>query len=420
MVPPDDIPTATPTPTTPTAPTAPMPAPTATMPPPPSALRSLAPPTEPPPAASTAPPTPSQAQRGLPLRSYVAMALAGALGASVVVLPTRLASDVLAPSAAVSSTAGDAPVAPLVLPLPGASGGSIVATIAQRLTPSVVRIDVQGTSNGSGSGVVLDATGRILTNAHVVEGAQSISVLTPDGQRLTGTLVGLDATTDIAVISVDATDLPVPSYATSEPDVGELAVAIGSPFGLDGSVTAGIISGLGRSLNSEVAPLLDLIQTDAAINPGNSGGALVNGAGEVIGINTAILSASGANDGVGFAVPVATALSVADDLIVHGEVRAGFLGIEGRSIDAEVARLYELATEFGAVIITVQPGSPAAIAGLQEGDVITAFDGEQIDTMLDLATIVRRRDPGETVTLTVMRDNTEQLLPLTLGTRPTS
>jgi S1-C subfamily serine protease len=307
-----------------------------------------------------------------------------------------------------------------VLPLPGASGGSIVATIAQRLTPSVVRIDVQGTSNGSGSGVVLDATGRILTNAHVVEGAQSISVLTPDGQRLTGTLVGLDAATDIAVISVDATDLPVPSYATSEPDVGELAVAIGSPFGLDGSVTAGIISGLGRSLNSEVAPLLDLIQTDAAINPGNSGGALVNGAGEVIGINTAILSASGANDGVGFAVPVATALSVADDLIVHGEVRAGFLGIEGRSIDAEVARLYELATEFGAVVITVQPGSPAAIAGLQEGDVITAFDGEQIDTMLDLATIVRRRDPGETVTLTVMRDNTERQLPLTLGTRPTS
>jgi S1-C subfamily serine protease len=413
MVPPDDIPTATPTPTATT------PTPTATMPPPPSALRLLAPPTEPPPAAPTAPPTPSQAPRGLPLRSYVAIALAGALGASVVVVPTRLASDVPAPSAAVSSS-GDVPVAPLVLPLPGASGGSIVATIAQRLTPSVVRIDVQGTSNGSGSGVVLDATGRILTNAHVVEGAQSISVLTPDGQRLTGTLVGLDAATDIAVIAVDATDLPVPSYATSEPDVGELAVAIGSPFGLDGSVTAGIISGLGRSLNSEVAPLLDLIQTDAAINPGNSGGALVNGAGEVIGINTAILSASGANDGVGFAVPVATALSVADDLIVHGEVRAGFLGIEGRSIDAEVARLYELATEFGAVVITVQPGSPAAIAGLQEGDVITAFDGEQIDTMLDLATIVRRRDPGETVTLTVMRDNTERLLPLTLGTRPTS
>lgn len=411
MVPPDDIPTATPTPTATT--------PTPTMPPPPSALRLLAPPTEPPPAAPTAPPTPSQAPRGLPLRSYVAIALAGALGASVVVVPTRLASDVPAPSAAVSSS-GDVPVAPLVLPLPGASGGSIVATIAQRLTPSVVRIDVQGTSNGSGSGVVLDATGRILTNAHVVEGAQSISVLTPDGQRLTGTLVGLDAATDIAVISVDATDLPVPSYATSEPDVGELAVAIGSPFGLDGSVTAGIISGLGRSLNSEVAPLLDLIQTDAAINPGNSGGALVNGAGEVIGINTAILSASGANDGVGFAVPVATALSVADDLIVHGEVRAGFLGIEGRSIDAEVARLYELATEFGAVVITVQPGSPAAIAGLQEGDVITAFDGEQIDTMLDLATIVRRRDPGETVTLTVMRDNTERQLPLTLGTRPTS
>ncbi|MFT5564653.1 MAG: S1-C subfamily serine protease [Myxococcota bacterium] len=419
MVPPDDIPTATPTPTAPT-PTAPTPTPTATMPPPPSALRSLAPPTEPPPAAPTAPPTPSQAQRGLPLRSYVAIALAGALGASVVVVPTRLASDVPAPSAAVSSTPGDVPDATSVLPLPGASGGSIVATIAQRLTPSVVRIDVQGTSNGSGSGVVLDATGRILTNAHVVEGAQSISVLTPDGQRLTGTLVGLDAATDIAVISVDATDLPVPSYATSEPDVGELAVAIGSPFGLDGSVTAGIISGLGRSLNSEVAPLLDLIQTDAAINPGNSGGALVNGAGEVIGINTAILSASGANDGVGFAVPVATALSVADDLIVHGEVRAGFLGIEGRSIDAEVARLYELATEFGAVVITVQPGSPAAIAGLQEGDVITAFDGEQIDTMLDLATIVRRRDPGETVTLTVMRDNTERQLPLTLGTRPTS
>ncbi len=372
------------------------------------------PPSTPPPAAPES--ADGDRRRGLPLRSYLAMMLAGALGATAVVIPALSMDD---EPAATPTVATPLDSADTVVPLPGATDGSLVATIAQRVSPSVVRIDVRGAnSTGSGSGVVLDAEGHILTNAHVVEGAQTISVLAPSGERLSGTLVGLDGSTDIAVVKVDSTDLPVPAFATGEPAVGELAVAIGSPFGLDGTVTSGIVSGLGRSLNSQGGALLDLIQTDAAINPGNSGGALVNAAGEVVGINTAILSASGANDGVGFAVPVTTALSVAADLIEFGEVRAGFLGIEGQTVDPEVARLYNLTVDSGAVIASVQPGSPADTAGLQEGDIITAFDGTEITSMLDLAGIVQRREPGETVTLTIVRDNTNQQIPVTLGTRP--
>ncbi len=357
---------------------------------------------------------------GLPLRSYVAVALTAALGAGAVVVPTQfLADDARTPTAtadAVATADGDAAAEP-VAPLPGASDGSLVAAVAQRVSPSVVRINANG---GSGSGVVLDAEGRIVTNAHVVGSAGEVEVLTPDGETFTGTVLGTDPATDIAVVEVDSTELPVPDWSGTEPQIGEVAVAIGSPFGLDGTVTSGIVSALGRTLTGRTTTLTDLIQTDAAINPGNSGGALVNGAGQVIGINTAIISGSGANDGIGFAVPSSTALNVAADLIEFGEVKAGFIGIEGQTVDPEVARLYNLPVEQGAVVAAVGPDTPAAAAGLQRGDIIVAVDGEAVDSMAALASTVQRLDPGTAITLTIVRDGEQQDLDLTLGERPTS
>jgi S1-C subfamily serine protease len=381
------------------------------------------------PAPGPPPPVPpptttdeSSARRpGLPLRSYLAVALTAALGAGVVVVPTQLLTDDAAETATASSTTEEGTVdttldegGAVVEPLPGAQAGSQIAAIAERLKPSVVRIETEG---GSGSGVVLDSDGNILTNAHVVDGADTVTVQTPDGKRLEGQVVGADENTDVAVVRVEES-LPVPSYSTTEPTVGEAAIAIGSPFGLDSTVTSGIVSATGRQLNAGDVFLFDLVQTDAAINPGNSGGALVNGRGQVIGINTAILSRSGANDGIGFAIPSITALSVANDLLQFGEVRAGWLGVQGQTIDQEVAELYDLKAERGAVIVEVLPDTPAEAAGLQEGDMVIAVDDEEVTSMLDLASIVRNRDPGDEVTLTILRGDQEIDVQLVLGDRP--
>ena len=373
-----------------------------------------APVTPPPPPAPAAP---AAAPRGLPARSYLAVALTAALGAGAVVVPTQLLDDEPTAEQAAEQAVEPTSTSNGVVPLPGSDDGTLVAAIAQRVLPSVVRINTEG---GSGSGVVLDADGHLLTNAHVVGRSDTVQVLTPDGDTLRGTVVGTDPMTDIAVVKVDRDDLPVADYAATEPQIGETAVAIGSPFGLDGSVTSGIVSGLGRTLSGGRATLTDLIQTDAAINPGNSGGALVNGAGEVIGINTAILSRSGANDGVGFAVPASTAKNVAADLIEFGEVRAGYIGIQGQTVDPEVARLYGLTVEQGAVVAGVEQGSPAADAGLRTGDIIVSLDGEEIPSMAELASRVQRLEPGQTVTLGVVRDGDEQDVDLTLGQRPTA
>ncbi len=390
---------------TPTTTTDPAPTPGSTTPPPP-----------PSPASS-----PAAGRPGLPLRSYLAVALTAALGAGAVVVPTQLLAEDDAPptptaDAVATSTEDDAAASDPVEPLPGASDGSLVAAVAQRVSPSVVRINA---SAGSGSGVVLDDEGRIVTNAHVVGNAGEVEVLTPGGDTFTGTVLGTDPQTDIAVVEIDSADLPVPDWTSTEPQIGELAVAIGSPFGLDGTVTSGIVSSLGRTLRGQSTTLTDLIQTDAAINPGNSGGALVNGAGEVIGINTAIISRSGANDGIGFAVPSSTALQVAGDLIEFGEVKAGFIGIEGQTVDPEVARLYGLSVEEGAVIAAVGAGTPAQEAGLEPGDIIVAVDGEEIDSMAALASTVQRLEPGTEITLTIVRDEQQQDVDLTLGERPT-
>ena len=293
-----------------------------------------------------------------------------------------------------------------------------VAEVAERVLPSVALVQViepgSGRPIGSGSGVVYREDGYLVTNNHVVEDAPSLEVGLPDGRVLAAEVVGRAPAFDLAVLRVDATDLPVPAYAEEDPQVGETAIAIGSPFGLDSTVTSGIVSALGRSLpESADVTLTDLIQTDAAINPGNSGGALVNARGEVIGINTAILSPSQSNAGIGFAIPTSTVTRVADQLIERGYAEVGLLGVRGTDITGQIAAQYGLDTTNGAVIVEVVPGSAAAEGGLVAGDIITAVDGEQVSSMSELTAIIQAR-PGEQVTFDVLNTDGERQVQVTL------
>ncbi|MFA9445931.1 S1C family serine protease [Egicoccus sp. AB-alg6-2] len=364
----------------------------------------------PPPGARTAERAP-----GLRARHLVAVAAAGALGAGAVVVPVQLLDDP-APVAA-SADPGDADVS-------GASDtpGSLVGGIAQQVAPSVARVDARGaTGSGSGSAVVYRTDGVLVTNHHVVADAVEVSVTLPDGERLPAEIVGTDPSSDLAVLRVDATDLPVPMWAGADdlPEVGDTAVAIGSPFGLDGSVTSGIVSALGRTVTTPQAALVDLLQTDAAINPGNSGGALVDGAGRVIGVNTAIASSSGGNDGIGFAIPAGTVRNVADQLLTDGAVRHAFLGVAGQTVDRDVARLYGLPVEQGAVLAEV-PDGPAADAGLRPGDIVIRMDDHEVATMAELAGRIQQYRPGDEVQVTYLRDGEQRTTTVTLGERPTA
>jgi S1-C subfamily serine protease len=294
-----------------------------------------------------------------------------------------------------------------------------VTDIAAAVSPSVASVQVRGPQGqGGGSAVIHRADGYLVTNAHVVAGAADVEVTLPDGTSSPAEVVGADEVSDLAVLRVAADDLPVPTYADGLPEVGDAAVAIGSPFGLEGSVTNGIVSAVGRSVSTPGAPLVDMIQTDAAINPGNSGGALVDDAGRIVGINTAILSATGANNGIGFAIPVTTVQSVADQLIESGSVEHAFLGIQGITVDAAVAELYGVEEREGAVVAAVEPGSPAAEAGLQEGDVIRAIGEEPVESMEELAARIQAADVGTTTTVTVVRDGEESTIEVDLAARP--
>ena len=363
----------------------------------------------PPPSRDT--PVPTGAAR-LGWRQYVAVAAVAGLASAGVAVPVSLGLSTDPDAGADASTAQEAAVT-------FDADEPLTAAIAAQVGPSVARLDVRGPrGTGSGSAVVYTSDGYLLTNAHVVEGARQIAATLPDGQRLDGEIVGTDPTSDIAVVKVDASDLPVPAFADGEPAVGETAVAIGSPFGLDGSVTAGVVSALNRTVASPGSPLVDMIQTDAAINPGNSGGALVNGAAAVMGINTAIVSAGGGNDGIGFAIPIDTARSIADQLIATGEVEHAFLGVQGQTVEPEVAELYGLPVSEGAVIAGIGEGTPADEAGLNRGDIVVAVDGEEIASMEQLAGVVRNHRPGDVVELTVIRSGDELELQVTLGARP--
>ena len=330
-----------------------------------------------------------------------------------------------APIATAPPSAAPAP-APAPLPDPGL-GASVIPDVADLVLPTVVRINVSGavdlTGAGAlGSGVIYRSDGYIITNHHVIENASAVEVLLANGDRLAAEIVGSDELNDLAVLRIDRDGLPaIGLRPPTEPlRVGETVVAIGSPFGLDASVTSGIISALNRDLrvpsSNDVIPAV--IQTDAAINPGNSGGALVDLKGRLVGINTAIVSRTGANEGVGFAVPVQQAVVSSDQLIAQGFVRYPLLGITGTDISAEVAAAFGLANRRGAVVDTVQDGSGADAGGMRSGDVIVAVDGMPLASMSDLVAEVRRRAPGMTVVFDVLRGDDRLSVEVVLGERP--
>jgi Do/DeqQ family serine protease len=265
---------------------------------------------------------------------------------------------------------------------------------------------------GMGSGVIVRQDGYILTNNHVVDGAEKVTIELRDGRTLEADVVGTDAPTDLAVLKVDAADLKtLPLGDSDEVRVGDVVLAVGNPLGIGQTVTMGIVSATGRSTGGNGSGgYEDFIQTDAPINRGNSGGALVNTEGELIGINSQILSPSGGNIGIGFSIPANMARHVMSQLIEHGEVRRGRLGVTIQAITPELARTMDLGTTSGALVSDVERGTPAESAGLKRGDVITALNGEPVKDSNVLRNEIAQLEPGSEVKLTVTRDGREQLV----------
>ena len=289
--------------------------------------------------------------------------------------------------------------------------------------------------SGQGSGFVFDAQGHVVTNHHVVDGAQSVSVRFWDGSTYDATVVGTDPSTDLAVIKVDApADVlaPLALGDSGSLSVGESVVALGSPFGLEGTLTSGIVSALNREMTSpNNFTISNSIQTDAAINHGNSGGPLLNAAGEVVGVNTQIKSESGGSDGIGFAIPSSTVSSIVPQIIAGGSVEHAYLGVGVASLSEPVAA--ELGVPTGAMVTEIREGTPAAQAGLRAatgsamvagqsyptgGDVITAVDGAAITDGASLQSAIDAKRPGDTVSITYTRDGASTTVQVSLGTRP--
>ncbi len=271
------------------------------------------------------------------------------------------------------------------------------------------------TVNSMGSGFIVGASGLIVTNNHVVEGADSIQVHMQDGTILKAELVGRDPKTDLAVIRVKP-DKPLPTVAFGDSDklrIGEWVTAIGNPFGLGGSVSLGIVSARNRDINA--GPYDDYIQTDAAINKGNSGGPLFNMNGEVVGINTAIFSPSGGSVGIGFSVPSNTAKSVVAQLEKYGETRRGWLGVKIQTVTPDIAESMGMDKARGALVADVTTGSPSATAGIDAGDVIVEFDGRPIADSKELPRVVGETEVGKEVSVKVIRDGKEKEIKVTLG-----
>jgi serine protease Do len=271
-----------------------------------------------------------------------------------------------------------------------------------------------------GSGVIVSPDGYILTNNHVIDGANDIEVALSDRRDFRAKVVGADAKTDLAVIKIGASGLPtLPMGDSSAVRVGQFVLAIGDPFGVGETVTMGIVSAKGRG-GLGIEDYEDFIQTDAAINPGNSGGALINPAGQLIGINTAILTGGGGggNQGVGFAIPVSMAQNVMDQIRKNGKVTRGWLGVGIQPLTPDLATAFGLKENKGALIAQVEPGSPAAKAGLQQGDVIQQVNGQAVDDARALTLKISQMAPGSTVKLTVLRNGKQQEISATLGEMP--
>lgn len=333
--------------------------------------------------------------------------------------------------------------------LPFAVGDNALPSLApmvKQASPAVVNIAVKGTVNAqrsnpfmndpffrdffqrqprsprqtmsAGSGVIVDSVnGYILTNHHVIENADDITITLFDDRELKATVVGSDASSDIAVLQVNSSQLSQIPYADSEVlEVGDFVVAIGNPFGFSHTVTSGIVSGLGRYGLSR-GSYENFIQTDAAINPGNSGGALLNLRGQLIGINTAIVSRSGGNVGIGFAIPINMARNIMEQILEFGEVRRGLLGVTIRDVDTEIVDALDLATDYGALVDSVSPGSAADQAGIEVEDVIVAVNGERVKNATELRNAIGMQREGKQVSVDYYRDRQKRTVSATLGSQ---
>ena len=271
---------------------------------------------------------------------------------------------------------------------------------------------------GLGSGVIVDSNGLIITNNHVVNKADEIKVFLSDKREFKAKLVGTDAKTDVAVLKIEASSLPTVTWADSDRlEVGEFVLAVGNPFGLTQTVTLGIVSALGRSAG--IAEYEDFIQTDAAINPGNSGGALVNVRGELVGINTAIYSQSGGNMGIGFAVPSNMAHSIMDQLVQHGKVVRGWLGVSIQELTPELSSQFGVPKDTKGVLVSdVMDDSPAKKVGFERGDVIVEYDGKPMDSPAHLRNAVAQTFVGKKVTVKILREKKPRSIDLTIAEQP--
>jgi serine protease DegQ len=304
---------------------------------------------------------------------------------------------------------------------PGGASAADVPRIVKEVEPSVVTVQ---TPTGIGSGVVFHSDGVIVTDAHVVEDeqkqpAKSVRIRFADGSEASAAVVGVDGPTDVAVLKADRGNLPAAKFSSSLPVVGELAVVMGSPLGLEQTVTAGIVSALHRNMPpSQGSPqgLLDLIQTDAPISPGNSGGAVVNSRSEVIGLSEAYLPPSTGAVDIGFVTPSTTVTDVADQLLKSGSAKHAVLGIIPTDLSPQIAERFGLPTASGALVVAVAQGGPAEKAGLQAGDIITQFDGQKITSVTDLLAAIRKKEPGQQSDVTFQRGQDSKTVKVTLGT----
>ena len=270
---------------------------------------------------------------------------------------------------------------------------------------------------GTGSGFIISSDGVILTNAHVVEGADEIRIRLTDNREFSGKVLGLDKKTDIAVVKIEAKDLPVLKIGSSEQlKVGEWVAAIGSPFGLDNTVTAGIVSAKSRALPSE--EYVPFIQTDVAVNPGNSGGPLFNMKGEVVGINSQIFSTSGGFMGLSFSIPIDLAIQIKDQLIENGRVIRGRIGVGIQAVTQDLAEAFGMKTPRGAVITQLEKDQPGEKAGLKVGDIVVALNGQAINSANDLPVKISAMKPGTKAKLTVLRNGKEQDITVTVTENP--
>ncbi|HEX6132793.1 MAG TPA: trypsin-like peptidase domain-containing protein [Longimicrobiales bacterium] len=331
-------------------------------------------------------------------RTATAFALAGVLGLGIGAGQAMVGTDTALGSAA-PAWAGD-------LQTPEQT----VIDVTRRISPAVVSIAARG---GSGSGVVIREDGVILTNAHVVGNSRTVEVRLANGDSLRGEVMGRAPDIDLAVVRVNARNLPAAPLGDSDRlQVGQAAIAIGNPLGFERTVTTGVVSALNRTLRGERGMYLDeLIQTDAAINPGNSGGPLLDSRGRVIGINTAVLRSTPVGQpvvGIGFAIPINLGRDIAEQLLTTGRVTRAFLGIRHVGVYPELVAQFRLPAREGVLVVEVQPGTPADRAGLRQGDIITRMAGSEVTDEGDLARVIRGSSPGQTIEISGVRANGER------------